>query len=589
MAAPALNSYTSLFDVSPCTMEKFCKMMDCCDGDLGWTGLAERLSSDWMEFRKIEKCAEQGKSRTRELLWSWAQKNKTVGDLLTILQAMGHERAIHLFISQGARLIHLPGQNNLLAELKDVTSENGGVNTLAYVTTGTPGSQHKEKNALPSISLKVIKDGTKDFHRDLLVGEGQFFDVYKAEILKQKCVVKVLKQEKTATDQKQWKLFISELKGLSRFHHQNILELIGYFSSDEKTCLVYPYMINGSLFDKIQCTGNSTPLSWQIRFSILVGVARAIQHLHAVKPCPLICGNINSKNILLDQHFQPKLSDFAMVHLRSYLINHTYTIKMDYATREFLGYLPEEYIRRGKLSAKIDVYSYGILIMEILTGCKAVIEGSKNIFLRDLMWDLMEKSGVESLLPLLDKKAEIWPQSVAHKLLSLSIECTTSRDKLRPTMDEVQETIDNYKYTCQCNKDQPKSLKCVPPHSCPAQATFIQRVPSNVPIESDESQDYPVRLPQSQRPPETPCECSQSEVTFLGATMEAADCRAARKAIPSLIPSDIPVCAAYLLQLPEPSFISRPVECNCSSGPDSTKFCEECMTNGFGPRLSNAS
>nr|XP_033815526.1 interleukin-1 receptor-associated kinase 3 isoform X2 [Geotrypetes seraphini] len=80
---------------------------------------AEQLSTDWMEFRKIEKYAEQGKSRTRELLWSWAQKNKTIGDLLQILQKMGHKRAIHLFTRQ----VSLPSQNHQFKEFTDVTSK----------------------------------------------------------------------------------------------------------------------------------------------------------------------------------------------------------------------------------------------------------------------------------------------------------------------------------------------------------------------------------------------------------------------------------------------------------------------------------
>ncbi|KAM4678015.1 interleukin-1 receptor-associated kinase 3 [Discoglossus pictus] len=577
MAAPgvSLSSDMYLFEVPPATMEMFCKLMDCCDGDLGWRGLAERLSSDWMEFRKVEKYAEQGKSRTRELLWSWAQKNKTVGDLLIILQDMGHERAVHLFISQGVNLVCVHMRNDSLVERKTPTLENCGVHLVECVSApGAPGSLHEEKNSLPPLNFKMIKEGTKDFHEDLLIKEGRFFDVYKAELRSQMCVVRVLKEEKNVADQKQWKLFISELKRLPRFKHPNILELLGYFSSEERTCLVYPYLINGSLHNRIHCADNSPPLSWQVRYRILVGVARAIQYLHAVQPSSVVCGNITSKNILLDQHFEPKLSDFAMVHLRSYLINHIYTIKMDHATLKFLGYLPEEYIRRGNLSTKTDVYSYGVLMMELLTGCSVVLNGCKYVYLRDVLCDMVEKSGVESLHLFLDKKADTWPQNVAEMLLNLAVQCTASRVKVRPTMEDVVGRIEASMHAHY--EDQPKSLKLVQPSHYPE--TLCS--PFNIPEESDESQDYLSSL-HRKRPHESPCECSQSEVTYLGATRKRGESVTAGKYNPSGT-QNTPSGSDYLKQMPELSYASRPSECSCSSESDSTVSCDECVANGFG-------
>ncbi|XP_063301204.1 interleukin-1 receptor-associated kinase 3 [Pelobates fuscus] len=546
-----------LFDVPPSTMETFCKLMDCSDGDLGWRGLAEHISTDWMEFRKIERYAEQGKSRTRELLWSWAHKNKTVGDLLTVLYEMGHERAIHLFTNQGAGLVCVHGSDHRYAGLKNHTFETCGVPTLEYVARGVSLSPQKEKSPLPPVSFNTIKDVTKNFHQDFLIGEGQFLDVYKAEIKSQMCVVKVLRKEKQLRDQKLWELFHSQWKDLPRFKHPNILELLGYSSTYEATCLVYPYLSNGSLFNRIQCIGKSDPLLWKVRYNILQGVAKAIQYLHTMKPSPVICGNITSKNILLDQHFQPKLSDFAMVHLRSYLINHIYTIKMDHATLKFLGYLPVEYIRRGNLSSKTDVYSYGVIMMEVLTGHQAVLKGPENIFLRELLWELTEKNGVESLVPILDDKCDSWPEATAHRLLSLSMACTSSRVKQRPTMAEVLEAIGNSKNS-QYSENDPKSLKSVPPSQCPSPTSLNL---CNVPEESDESQDYPIRLLQKKKLTETPCECSQSEVTFLGTPRH-------------------PSHSEFML-LPE-SNSHKPVECSCSTETESLTSCENCIASGYG-------
>ncbi|XP_075065586.1 interleukin-1 receptor-associated kinase 3 [Mixophyes fleayi] len=528
MANLSLSSGTSLFEVPPLVMENFCDLMDCSDGELGWRGLAERLTSDWMDFRKIEKYADQGKSRTKELLWSWAHKNKTVGDLLVVLQEMGLQRAITLFT---------------------------------------------EINVQPHVSFKEIKEETNGFHRDFLIGEGHFYEVFKAEIKKQSCVVKLLKQKNELSDQKQLNLFLTEWKSLPRFQHSNILELLGFITEEGKTCLLYPYMSNGSLFHRIHCTGNTPALSWQIRYNILLGVARAIQYLHSMDPYPVVCGNLTSKNILLDQHFQPKLSDFAMIHLRSYLINHSHTIRMDNATMWFLGYLPEEYIRKGELSPKTDVYSYGIVTMEVLSGCQAVLNESKCAYLRDIFWSQMENSGSESLQSLMDMKSNNWPFGVAQQLLGVAIESTTLRSKQRPTMEEVLEKIESCKKAAEkSSEDQPKSLMSVPPCLCPLPWSH-----SNVPVESDESLDYAFSL---ERKLETPCECSQSEVTFLGVTRKY---RAEGKDTCPAIQSNTTSYNEHILHTNDLSYSSRPMECSCSPGPDAdTTFCEECIANGFG-------
>nr|5UKE_A Chain A, Interleukin-1 receptor-associated kinase 3 [Homo sapiens] len=103
-ARGALSAHTLLFDLPPALLGELCAVLDSCDGALGWRGLAERLSSSWLDVDHIEKEVDQGKSGTRELLWSWAQKNKTIGDLLQVLQEMGHRRAIHLITNYGAVL-----------------------------------------------------------------------------------------------------------------------------------------------------------------------------------------------------------------------------------------------------------------------------------------------------------------------------------------------------------------------------------------------------------------------------------------------------------------------------------------------------
>ncbi|XP_058936265.1 interleukin-1 receptor-associated kinase 3 [Kogia breviceps] len=508
-ARGALSEHTLLFDMPPVLLGEFCAVLDSCDGALGWRGLAERLSSSWLDVRHIEKYVDQGKSGTRELLWSWAQKNKTIGDLLQILQEMGHHRAIHLIATYGASL-----------NPSEQSHQGKGFPIMLSKETASAVlvPEHNEKGILfkSSISFHNIIEGTKNFHKDFLIGEGEIFEVYRVEIQNRTYAIKLFKQGKKMQCKKQWKRFLSELEVLLLFQHPNILELAAYFTESEKFCLVYPYMRNGSLFDRLQCVGDTAPLSWHIRINILIGTTKAVQYLHNTEPCSVICGSISSANILLDDQFQPKLTDFAMAHVRPHLEPQSSVINMTSGSSKHLWYMPEEYIRQGILSVKTDVYSFGIVIMEVLTGCKVVLVEPKHIQLRDLLIELLEKRGLDSCISFLDKKVHPCPRNFSAKLFSLAGQCAATRAKLRPSMDEVLTVLESTQASLYFAEDPPTSLKSFRSPS----PLFFDNVPS-IPVEDDENQNNPL-LPhdkgwrKGRTTQKTPFECSQSEVTFLG-------------------------------------------------------------------------
>uniref|UniRef100_A0A8C8YLH8 Interleukin-1 receptor-associated kinase 3 n=1 Tax=Prolemur simus TaxID=1328070 RepID=A0A8C8YLH8_PROSS len=509
----ALSAHTLLFDLPPTLLGELCAVLDSCDGALGWRGLAERLSSSWLDVRHIEKYVDQGKSGTRELLWSWAQKNKTVGDLLQILQEMGHHRAIYLITNHGA-ILSPSRQSHQKDGFPNVSSKETANVIVDYV----PIPKHNEKGMLlkSSISFQNIIEGTRNFHKDFLIGEGEIFAVYRVEIQNQTYAIKLFKQEKKMQCRKHWKRFLSELEVLLLFHHPNILELAAYFTETEKFCLVYPYMRNGTLFDRLQCVGNTAPLSWHLRISILIGISKAIHYLHNTQPCSIICGSISSTNILLDDQFQPKLTDFAMAHFRPHLEHQSSTINVTSNSSKHLWYMPEEYIRQGKLSIKTDVYSFGIVIMEVLTGCRVVLDDPKHVQLRDLLTELMEKRGLDSCLSFLDKKVPPCPRNFSAKLFCLAGQCAARQAKLRPSMDEVLNTLESTQASLYFAEDPPTSLKSF---RCPS-PLFLDNVPS-IPVEDDENQNNDSLPPdqvlrKDRMTQKTPFECSQSEVTFLG-------------------------------------------------------------------------
>ncbi|XP_014442859.1 interleukin-1 receptor-associated kinase 3 isoform X2 [Tupaia chinensis] len=538
---------------------------------------AERLSSSWLDVRHIEKYVDQGKSGTRELLWSWAQKNKTIGDLLQILQDMGHHRAIHLITNHGAAL-NPSEQSHQKDEFPNVLPKKTADVTVDNVII----PEHNKKGIWPksSISFQNIIDGTRYFHKDFLIGEGEIFEVYRVEFQNRTYAIKLFKQEEKIQCKQQWKRFLSELEILLLFHHPNILELTAYFTETEKFCLVYPYMRNGTLFDRLHCVGDTAPLSWHIRISILIGVSKAVQYLHSTQPCAIICGSISSANILLDDQFQPKLTDFAMAHFRSYQEQQNSTINVT-SSSTHLWYMPEEFIRQGKLSVKTDVYSFGIVIMEVLTGCRVVLNEPKHIQLRDLLMELMEKRGLDSCLSFLDKKVHPCPRNFSTKLFSLAGQCVATRAKLRPSMEEVLNTLESSQASLYFAEDPPTSLKSF---RCPS-PLFLENVPS-IPVEDDENQNnysppYEKGLRKERMTQKIPFECSQSEVTFLDLDRKTGskrnesacnvpsssceECWSPDNAASSQDVKEYEINLDSSSEAPDHSYRSRPVETSCSS------------------------
>uniref|UniRef100_A0A3B1K2T4 Interleukin 1 receptor associated kinase 3 n=1 Tax=Astyanax mexicanus TaxID=7994 RepID=A0A3B1K2T4_ASTMX len=322
-----LDPSTYLFDLNPLLMDRFCKMMDSGPDSLGWRGLAARILPSLLEVRHTEMHAAAGRSPTHEMVWSWAQQNKTVGDLIRVLEEMGHYRALNLF--QGNCLICLKiGIFNYFKSLFYFFL------LLLFVA----------RNQRACITFAEVVEGTRNFHGDLKIGESTFSEVYRGRWGNESFAVKVFKQVKCGSWKTLWEKFKTEIEVLRLYQHPNILELWGSFSEGERYCLVYPFLRNGSLYQRLHHEETEIPLSWKERLDIIKGTAKGVHCLHTAQPCMVICGNIKSSNILLDEHLQPKLSDFGMARLRPHSVNQSCTITMNTTSHGNLGYLPEEYI-----------------------------------------------------------------------------------------------------------------------------------------------------------------------------------------------------------------------------------------------------
>ncbi|KAF7648936.1 hypothetical protein LDENG_00149860 [Lucifuga dentata] len=506
-----MDSDTFLYDVPPFVMERLCQMMDGGGERFGWRGLAAHIAPSWSEVRLLERVEAAGRSPTRELLWSWAQQNRTVRDLLRVLQDMGHYRALQLFQS--------PPQRQLTESALFPSSqraESAGPLASAEVSKDSacpqeaPSSQalHHLKSAR-LITFQDIVEGTRDFHREMRIAEGHFSDVYRAQMANQTFAVKLFKQINKTSWKKSWDVFRKEMEVHHLYQHPNILDLLGCFSDESRFCLVYPYLPN--LHSRLHQQNGERPLCWPQRLTIIKGLAKALHHLHKAQPCPVICGNISSTNVLLDEDLQAKLSDFGLARLRPHSSSQYCTITMDTSSHSNMGYLPEEYIRDGKLSFSLDVYSFGMVVLETITGRTVTEETPKRRMLRDVLAAEVEDSGgLDACLRFLDVLAGQWPPAVALCLLGLAMDCTASRHRSRPSMRTVLQVLSQLLPLPGCPPgDQLRSLDDGP-------LGTIQMAPSSFKHGEHSEQRGPPGFGPAVRPLQTgPCECSQSEVTFL--------------------------------------------------------------------------
>ncbi|XP_061769199.1 interleukin-1 receptor-associated kinase 3 isoform X2 [Nerophis ophidion] len=391
----------------------------------------------------------------------------------------------------------------------------------------------------PPVTLQDILKGTRDFHSEAKISEGSFSDIYQAQVEGKTFAVKLFKQVNNTSWKKLWDIFSKQMEVLRLCRHPNILELLGCFSDESCYCLVYPYMHNGSLFHALHRQDGRPPLSWQERLAIIKGVAEALHHLHKSQPCAVICGNLSSSNILLDSVMQPKLSDFGLAGLRPHPVSRCHTGTLCTSSLANLGYLPEEYIRHGRLSCSLDVYSFGMVAMETLTGREV-----KHTQLKYVLVSAAEDSGVDACLQFLDAAAGLWPTSMTRSLLDLSLQCTASHHRDRPSMNKVLHALIELLPPSSCS-----SLD--PPHSLQDGAPVHVEHTTSLPVENDEQHSLHTSAAWT-----GPCECSQSEVTYLSVAE-----------------------ADHVDTTDEDPHKSWPVQCSCQTA--TGDLCEDCMANIF--------
>ncbi|KAG0549141.1 hypothetical protein BDA96_01G229800 [Sorghum bicolor] len=242
-----------------------------------------------------------------------------------------------------------------------------------------------------------LKAATNNFNEKSKLGEGGFGDVYKGLLKNGKTVaVKrliVMETSRAKAD------FESEVRLISNVHHRNLVRLLGCSRKGSEFLLVYEYMANGSL-DKFLFGDRRGTLNWRQRFNIIVGMARGLAYLHQEFHVCIIHRDIKSSNVLLDDDFQPKIADFGLARLLP--DDHSHLSTKFAGT---LGYTAPEYAIHGQLSEKVDTYSFGVVVLEILSGRKSndTRLEPETQYLLEWAWKLYE---TDNLMALLDESLD---------------------------------------------------------------------------------------------------------------------------------------------------------------------------------------
>ncbi|XP_073053231.1 probable serine/threonine-protein kinase PBL21 [Primulina eburnea] len=300
------------------------------------------------------------------------------------------------------------------------------------VRVKTNESNGQKGNVARGFSFKELATATQNFRGANLIGEGGFGSVYKGRLESGLIVaVKQLNLEGLQGNQE----FIVEVLMLSLLHHPNLVNLIGYCTDGDQRLLVYEFMPMGSLENHLfDIAPGQKPLSWSIRLKIAVGAARGLEYLHCKANPPVIYRDLKSSNILLDNDFNVKLSDFGLAKLGPVGDNtHVSTRVMG-----TYGYCAPEYAMSGKLTLKSDIYSFGVVLLELITGRKAIDSSRKPGEQNLVVWShpfLKDRTKFSQMVdPLLEGRFST--RSLQHAIAITSM-CLQEQASFRPLISDI--------------------------------------------------------------------------------------------------------------------------------------------------------
>lgn len=295
---------------------------------------------------------------------------------------------------------------------------------------GLPEYFNSDLRTISNFEYQTLKKATENFHPNNQLGKGGFGPVYQGRLDDgRRIAVKQLCLGKSGQGESE---FLCEVRMLTNIQHKNLVRLIGCCSEGSQRLLVYEFMKNRSL-DGLIYEDCQIFLNWKTRFQIVLGIARGLQYLHEDSNLRIVHRDIKASNILLDDKFLPKISDFGLARL--FPEDETYLSTQFAGT---LGYTAPEYAIKGELSEKADIYSFGVLILEIISSRRNtdLTLPAKMQYLPEYAWKLYESSIVFDLVDTRLKLDGIVEADVLQ-VCKVALLCVQPYPRLRPSMSEV--------------------------------------------------------------------------------------------------------------------------------------------------------
>ncbi|XP_019103140.2 LOW QUALITY PROTEIN: chitin elicitor receptor kinase 1 [Beta vulgaris subsp. vulgaris] len=317
------------------------------------------------------------------------------------------------------------------SQSEDVTGQSGGVT----VNPKHPGVAVDKSVEFP---YEELAHATDNFSLANKIGEGGFGAVYYGELRGEKAAVKKMDMQATRE-------FLAELKVLTHVHHLNLVRLIGY-CVEGSLFLVYEYIENGNLSQHLRGSGKAA-LPWHARVQIALDSARGLEYIHEHTVPVYIHRDIKSANILIDNNLHAKVADFGLTKLAE-----VGNASLPTRLVGTFGYMPPEYAQFGDVSPKVDVFAFGVVLFELVSGKEAVVKGNGSVLqpqgLATLFEDVLRQSDPSSISKLIDPRlGEEYPLDSVLKMVELARTCTQDNPELRPSMRSVVVALNSFSST----------------------------------------------------------------------------------------------------------------------------------------------
>ncbi|KAI3857959.1 hypothetical protein MKX03_006173 [Papaver bracteatum] len=322
-------------------------------------------------------------------------------------------------------------------------------------TRSGPSSKHADR--AEQFSLAELAAATNGFSAENKIGSGSFGTVYKGKLRDGREVA--IKRGETGTKTKKFQekesAFDSELESLSRLHHKHLVSLVGFCEENEERLLVYEYMKNGALYDHIHSKDNVEKTSsllntWKMRIKVSLDAARGIEYLHNYAVPPIIHRDIKSSNILLDSNWVARVSDFGL----SLLGPESEGEYMSAKAAGTVGYMDPEYYGSNVLTAKSDVYGLGVVMLELLTGKKAIfrdddLDGEGPMSVVDYAVPKIMAGELERILDVRVGPPDVNMAEAVELVAYTAVHCVNLEGKERPSMNDIVANLERALSLCE--------------------------------------------------------------------------------------------------------------------------------------------